>query len=254
MYRFLIILIWLSITLRAPAAAQSPLKASKAVLSSNRPDPFTRDSSKLNIRKFDGKKIDTYRKQAAFDYDKPAAGQNLWSRFWAWIWNLINSLFKGSNVGSFPKYLFIFLKYLATAIAVGLVVFIVLKFIGIDMKVFSRKSKSVPVPYHESADNIHEIDFSTAIEDAIAAGNYRLAVRLLYLQVLKRLNDQNLISWQPEKTNHTYISEIADPDKRKQFALLTRQFEYIWYGEFFIDKENFRQVKDTYDTFNRGTV
>lgn len=75
-------------------------------------------------------------------------------------------------------------------------------------------------------------------------------MRLFYLYSLKRLDESALISWLPEKTNQTYIAELADPEKRQQFSRLTTQFEYIWYGEFFIDKETFGYVKGDFDRFN----
>ena len=69
------------------------------------------------------------------------------------------------------------------------------------------------------------------LAEAEAAGNYRLALRLGYLQLLKLLSDQNLIRWQPDKTNHAYLAELPGEHLRAPFRELTRQFEYVWYGE-----------------------
>lgn len=202
------------------------------------------DSSKLQLRHFDAQKIKSYRQQPDFRYDQSVpADDSLWSKFWSWFWRQ----FRGVATANYSASIF---RYIIIAAFIVLIVFVVIKFTGVDFRLFSGKSKTITVPYTESSDNIHEIDFKTEIDKAIMNANYRMAVRLMYLHSLKKLNNSNLINWQPEKTNQTYIKEIADPHKREQFSLLTTQFEYIWYGEFFIDKENFNLVKNSYDKFN----
>jgi len=204
----------------------------------------TLDSAKIDLREFNKSKLEAHSKETDFIYDDvPAPNLSLWDRFWQWVWRLIGNTLSNKVAGGF-------VKYLAIIALVGLVVFIVLKIIGADLKIFSGQSQKVEVPYTESDDNIHEIDFNEQIEKAITNANYRLAVRLLYLRSLKKLSDNGLIHWLPEKTNQTYISEINDPDKKKQFSRLTHQFEYVWYGEFFINKDDFYVIKDTFERFN----
>jgi len=202
------------------------------------------DTAKVELRKIDKSKLNTYSKDTDFIYDDaPAPQLSLWDRFWKWFWDMVNQILRNKVSGGA-------IKYFVIIALVALVVFIVLKIVGADLKIFSRKSKVVEVPYSESDDNIHEIDFNEEIEKAISSSNYRLAVRLLYLRALKNLSDKDLIHWLPEKTNQTYISEINDPEKRRAFSKITHQFEYVWYGEFFIDKENFNAIKDTFERFN----
>lgn len=205
------------------------------------------DSSKLQIRQFDLQKIKAYQQRPDFKYNQTVpVDDSLWTKFWSWFWRQ----FRGIATANYSASMF---RYIIIAVFIALIVFVVIKFTGVDFKLFTGKSKAITIPYAESSDNIHEIDFKTEIDKAIRDTNYRLAVRLMYLRSLKRLNNNNLINWQPEKTNQTYIKEITDPHKREQFSLLTTQFEYIWYGEFFIDQENFNQVKNSYDEFNTET-
>ncbi|MBB5440147.1 hypothetical protein HDC92_003847 [Pedobacter sp. AK017] len=212
------------------------------------PARLINDSTNLKVRRFDLQQMDAYRAQKAFRYDDVAPlHEGLWEKFWRWVWRQINDLISNKYSGGF-------LKYLLIAGVVAIFVFVIVKMLGLDLRIFAGKPKVVEVPYTESADNIHEINFNEEIERAIAAANYRLAVRLFYLYSLKRLDESALISWLPEKTNQTYIAELADPEKRQQFSRLTTQFEYIWYGEFFIDKETFGYVKGDFDRFNgKGT-
>lgn len=206
----------------------------------------TDSSSKISLRNFDQQQISKYSKQHDFNYtDEPE--NNLWSRFWSWVWEIIRPLFMNKYTGDL-------LKYAALTALIGLIIYAIIKVIGLDVWKLTRKAKTIAVPFSESPDNIHEINFAEEISKAIESTNYRLAVRLCYLLSLKKLSDRNLINWQPEKTNETYISEIKDTVKQEQFSRLTRQFEYIWYGEFFIDRENFSQIKAHFDEFNQGKI
>ena len=116
----------------------------------------------------------------------------------------------------------------------GGLIFAVLKFLQVDLtRAFGRTPRSLPLAYATGQEDIHALDFAQAIAQAEATGNLRLAVRLGYLQLLKQLTDRELIAWQPDKPNQTYLHELAAsrPAARPLFAELTRQFEYIWYGE-----------------------
>jgi hypothetical protein len=210
----------------------------------NKVIPLKNDSSAVTLRNFDPQKIKDYSAQREFQYDEQApVNMSWWDKFWKWIWSLLDGALENRYSGSF-------IKYLVILIVAALVIFAVIKVIGLDLNIFAGKSKVVDVPYDESLENIHEISFNEEIEKAIANRNYRLAVRLLYLRSLKLLNDRELIDWQPEKTNQAYIDELIDLERKQQFKVLTLQFEYIWYGDFSIDKENFNGIKGSFERFN----
>ena len=237
MFRALIVFLLVFMAVNCFPANPPELKSVKNI-------PLKNDTLKVSVRNFDLQKIKAYSTEQDFIYDDAAPIEtSWWDRFWRWFWNLFGRVFSGKYSGSFLKYAVIFT-------AAGLVIFAVIKLIGLDIKIFAGKSKTIDVPYNESLENIHEINFNEEIEKAVANGNYRLAVRLLYLLSLKLLNDKELINWQPEKTNQTYIGEITDPNRKREFSALTLQFEYIWYGEFFIDKDSFSTVKGSFERFN----
>lgn len=237
MHKAFFILLFFFLTL--PGFAVLP--AGNAV---EKPLQLKTDSAKVGRRNFDQQQLPVYRGQKDFIYDNVAPVQeDLWDRFWKWIWELIDRVLSNTYAGGF-------LKYSVIVVLAAVVIFVVIKMLGLDFRIFAGKAREVEVPYTETTDNIHEIDFNAEIDRAVAAGNYRLAVRLFYLYSLKRLDERAIISWMPEKTNQTYLAEIEDPDQRSQFGRLTRQFEFVWYGEFFIDKAHFNQVKLDFDRFN----
>ncbi|MNK38469.1 hypothetical protein D3C87_570600 [compost metagenome] len=210
------------------------------------------DSSKTQVREFDNQSIQQYKEQKEFQYgDDEPKGLTWWDRFWRNIWAWINRLFgQRETTSSAPSMWPLILKYSTIAICIVLIVFVVFKLAGVDFKWFSGKSKTVEVPYDESLENIHEISFDDEISRTLQKGNYRLAVRLLYLQTLKHLTDKEIIDWQPNKTNLAYVYEMQGENGHEAFANLTYQFEYIWYGDFPVDKVAFTQIQESFQQFN----
>ncbi|MBS7566078.1 hypothetical protein KHS38_16845 [Mucilaginibacter sp. Bleaf8] len=207
------------------------------------------DTARIQTRYFDKAYLDECRKLPEYHYEDLKQKPSLWTRFWRWFWHLFDG-FKVKNSHSFYYYLAIFLKYLFIALGLATLIFILLRLAGIK-NIFRKKSAEAEVPYTESLENIHEIDFNTAIEQAINEHNYRLAVRLLYLKSLKQLSDANLINWQLDKTNSAYIDELKNMEQRDAFAVLTRQFEYVWYGEFSINSQTFQNINTLFTHFKQ---
>jgi hypothetical protein len=206
------------------------------------------DSSKVSVHRFKESALDKYRADRDYQYNDKGAGQGLsfWDRFWNWFWqNLFGSLRITPGFGTFLKYFFLIL-------AVGAIIFFIMKLLGMDMgNLLLGKSRKTPLAYTESTENIHEINFDEEIEKAIANHNYRLAVRLLYLRSLKQLSDNGLIQWQPEKTNSVYVYELNNPSVRQSFVSLTRQFEYVWYGGFNINGAAFGNINQLFQNFKK---
>jgi Domain of unknown function (DUF4129) len=95
-----------------------------------------------------------------------------------------------------------------------------------------------------------ESDFDVLIKQAAQSGNYRLAVRYQYLQTLHKLADKKLIELAADKTNYQYVREITQPDFQNDFAALTLNYEYVWYGEFAIDENIYRNMSAGFSKFN----
>ncbi len=208
------------------------------------------DSSVVQIKHFDDAELTRLRQKPQFQYNSEPSGPSLWSRFWRWFWHLFDGVDAPRGMGM--RWLFIFLKYLFISLGVAAIVFIILKLAGVDIRgLIKRKSADASIPFTETLENIHEIDFDLNIDQAIAQHNYRLAVRLLYLKALKQLSDAQLINWQIDKTNAAYVNELTNPNQREAFAVLTRQFEFVWYGEFAINSQGFQNIKTLFSNFKQ---
>jgi len=206
------------------------------------------DTSNIQARHFDAKAIKHFKNDSEFNYtDHAGAGEtSFWVRLWQWIWQHIFGWIGRSKYGG------TIFEYTLLAAGIILVVYVVSKSLGIDpIQLFRGGSRKIDIPYSESIEDINAINFDEEIEKAIAQKDYRIAVRLLYLRSLKQLSDLQLIHWQIDKTNSTYVNELADPSQKQTFSLITRQFEYAWYGNFMIDKQAFINISLLFQDFKK---
>ncbi len=139
------------------------------------------------------------------------------------------------------------------------VFFIILRLFNSNFRQLFSRRKVQPVTvniFEELPEdvNIHELNFNSLLEDAVKNKQYRKAVRIHYLQALKKLTDRELIDWKLDKTNADYMYEIhqKQPTLVRPFSNITRLFDYIWYGNFEIDENSYQQVDRTYNAFNQS--
>ena len=95
-------------------------------------------------------------------------------------------------------------------------------------------------------------DLDSLLRNAIRNRNYRLAVRYLYLQSLQRLSEKKFIELSTNKTNYEYVKEVRKHKFANEFASLTLQYEYVWYGEYTVDERLFEQIQGSFTQFNKN--
>lgn len=214
------------------------------------------DTASVTVRHFDTTAVNALKKQPEFNYNDAYSGPSLWIRFWRWFWHWLASLFDFSTIRSKQSGLGFWIgqviKYLVIVGGSAALILVILKSAGIDIGIFRKRSRSAPLDYSELDENIHEIDFANDIERAASAGNYKLAVRLHYLRTLKQLSDNGLIDWQPNKTNQAYVAELSNNPVQDIFKRLTNQFEYVWYGDFAVNSESYKNISQLFGSFKGG--
>jgi len=108
-------------------------------------------------------------------------------------------------------------------------------------------SKEAVSSSQSSETDAHEDIFNLAYNDRIkkaeAEQNYRVAVRLIFLQTLKLLSDTNHIKYQPDYTNLNYLQQLHQSNLYNDFSKVTRSYEYVWYGKFEISSEAYASLK-----------
>ena len=153
-----------------------------------------------------------------------------------------------------PSRSFLSSKWFQTLIwfvVIGSFVAILIWFLSLSNVRLFQKKRTLIRPETEAAipDNIFEIDYDKEIEKAIAQHNYRLAIRLHYLQLLSQMSDKAIIDYKQQRTNNAYVMQLAGSAFYAPFFDLTRSFEYAWYGRFTISDGAFRTIQDKFAHF-----
>lgn len=202
------------------------------------------DSSKMQVRQPNQLEQEQIFEDSDYKYDRIGpAPKSMWERFKEWFWRLMAEIF-GSGGGETALTI---IPYVLIVAAIVVIILLVLKN---DIRaVFYGKSASVVIDFKEFEEDIHKINFDKMIAEAISKNDYRKAVRLHFLKLLKELTNRNLISWQIDKTNNDYSIELSNSKFSKQFQELALIYEYIWYGDFQLDETNFKNTIDKFKDF-----
>jgi hypothetical protein len=91
-------------------------------------------------------------------------------------------------------------------------------------------------------------DFAALQRKAYEQYDYRLAMRYMFLGMLQKLNQRNHIKYIQDKTNSDYANEMPE-GFRENFSTLALYFEYVWYGKFEINQQQFNQIETQYKQF-----
>lgn len=148
-------------------------------------------------------------------------------------WSMVGDVLKG-------------LIILSVVLILAYIVFRVFEANYVNRKVINYKDQHTIDNLEE---HIHEVNLRSFLENVLKEGNYKLAVRIYYLILIKELSESNLIRWKKQKTNGEYLSEMFGDNLFESFRNNTVLFERIWYGDIEIDNNNYLQVEKKYESF-----
>lgn len=144
------------------------------------------------------------------------------------------------------------ITYIVLGLCVCLAAYFILRFILNEKSssVFTKKAKALS-PLNLVDEHIENFDFQKHIQEALALGNYRLAIRFQYLEVLKICSGKEYIDWHFDKTNSDYIREIENPELKESFQLVSGIYEYAWYGKVNFTEENYLEKNKMFNRINQ---
>jgi hypothetical protein len=213
-------------------------------------DVLRDDTSKVEVRQFDEKKIEKFRKNSRYDYHtKESWLKKVWRKLMEWLGKIGGQKMQkvaeqsgGSSV-------------LNALLAVAAVILVIFGLSKIKFKSWiTGKGASVQQEYTVEEENIHEIEFDKDIRDAEKEGDYRRAIRLYFLKVLKNLSDNEMIYWDPNKTNYQYIYEVKGTNIHNPFVKCVRIFDNVWYGEYPVDIHYYNNNKPLFEELSKDSL
>ena len=206
------------------------------------------DTSPLTVREIREDDLQEFRNNPDFDYEVIKQDQTWWDDFKTWFYNLITQFFEWlfgvEKAAGFLQVFFQILPYVLLLI----LLFILIKFflnINANALKHSKKNEAL-VALSEEEHIIKNEDIQQLIQQALTANDYRLAIRYYYLYILQLMTDKEIISWELQKTNYDYLSEI-DKELKPPFSTITRWYDYIWYGNFDIDETKYLRAEKDFE-------
>jgi hypothetical protein len=168
---------------------------------------------------------------------QPSALEEWWrrlqERFWAWI----SELFGWDNADGYvtvpvPSWL--------VTIAGSLILFLVLFYVlrGLEASFVAERSLNP-----DEAEDDAALTATTAMKRAqtlSASGDYRTAVRYLYLSALLAMDERGLLRYDRSLTNREYIRTLEKrPLLARTFGSIVGVFDRVWYGEQPVDADTY---------------
>ena len=132
-------------------------------------------------------------------------------------------------------------------IVVGVFLFFVLR-VALKIKPRRRAARKRTVLGEEIEANATPGDLFEAAMAAAQAGDFRAAVRKLYISLLYELSERNLIELDESATNHEYLARLSRFGPLvAPVSAMTDRFDVSWYGMFPTSQEEFSSCLARYN-------
>lgn len=139
-------------------------------------------------------------------------------------------------------------KIFMILVLVALLGFLVYKLMG-NRWPWQHDARLKEVHEEEAAEDLNVDELQAKIKQSIEQGKFRLAIRYSYLFTLRRLDEVGKIKLDARSTNHDYVNQMRAHDPNGSFSYLTNVYDYVWYGEFELNGEQFNLVYKDFQNF-----
>ncbi|MFL5801215.1 MAG: DUF4129 domain-containing protein [Roseiflexaceae bacterium] len=169
-----------------------------------------------------------------FQQPEPATS-NWWNDFWDWVARALEALVR--PVGSVPA---------AASQTLGWVILGIgaLLLAGLIGYLLIGLRRTIAAEAHAAADDpAAGLTARTALDQASQVardGDYRSAMRYLYLSALLWLDERDLLRYDRALTNREYLERLrGNPALRERLRPVVETFDRVWYGHVALDAESF---------------
>ncbi|HEY0655516.1 MAG TPA: DUF4129 domain-containing protein [Chryseosolibacter sp.] len=145
------------------------------------------------------------------------------------------------------------LNYIFYALAIGIIgyiLYVIIKNTSIrsSTKITRDEQQDAAAP----VEDIKELEIDRLLREAMTAGNYRLAIRIYFLGLLKKLDEDGLITWKRNKTNRDYLTELFSKARYyDEVQRLTLAYEEVWYGDHTFSTQTYEEIISSFRTIEQ---
>ena len=214
------------------------------------------DTSRVTVeRHFKGNLAQKYAGDDELNFSRGNGGKSFLRKIKEWLNNMLRNLLgldKSYDINKITEYVLDAIYALIFLAVTYIVVRLVMNHKG--RWFFEKNNKSVEINLDNVELHIHEADFDSLLREAESKGDTRQSIRLQYLWLLKIFTDKNIIEWNPDKTNADYLREIKDENLQTGFRYLSYLYNYIWYGEFSINDEEYENARKAFQCHLKSDI
>ena len=196
-------------------------------------------------------KLSDVQDNESYQYEPKRVEKNFLEEASDWLsakWNKLMEWIFGDKQGNeILNFIINYFPYLLLAIGIFIIVRLLYKY-----DVFKKRAARQNPPDIRLADDeeiVKSSNISTLIDKSKQESDYRMAIRYLFLNMLRQADQQELIRFTKNKTNDDYIVEIKDKTLARGFENLTYYYDFIWYGQYPVDETFFAQLEEKFDGF-----
>ena len=200
------------------------------------------DSSAHKEVKIKESSLSKYRADNEFTYGftTPDKGDSISDYIEYYINKVIYKLFKYSYNNIIVAFLYVFI--------ILLVIYLIVSNSGSEFgRIFNRQGYMIKNTNVKIGEDERDINYVELISQLYNSNKFNEAVRYYHKYLLITLDEQKHLSYSEQKSNLDYRYEIKNPDLRKDYGVLTRVFENVYYGDYDIASDSFHKIKGQFD-------
>jgi hypothetical protein len=199
---------------------------------------------------FSEAELEALRNDQRYQYEREVSqAPSAWDRFWDMVGDRIDAILKRLEDMTGLRLVEWFWEYIWFIVfAVALVIAVIALRGRVFSKVFARTAAEAGA-VRTLEEDITADDLPDQLADAERMGEWRKALRLQYLLVLRYLVDEGRISWKPQHTDRDYQAQLKDEDERLRFGRLSFIFKWVWYGEATLDRGQYERLSVAFMDF-----
>ncbi len=180
--------------------------------------------------------------QAEFQWDRPPSPlEDLWSQFWAKVNKWLEELLGRDELN---------IPVPTEAFTIGASVVLLLILLYVFRNLFSDFFMDASAKDEQMAGD-ELLTAESALQkakDISKGGDYRTAVRYLYISSLLTLDERGLMRFDRSKTNREYLRSVATlPQLSTPLREVIDVFDRVWYGFQPLDEETFQHYAEKVD-------